>query len=165
MFWPFTLFKRNKPKVKNWNKKDITYCFLDRHEIRAGVWKKPVLYYKDLINKCAQEWSCTDINLELREYSEVPQPDIVISVQDLEKGMLGWAYFPSHKPIGGDIALDEDVFESAELLRKVVLHEFGHALGLPHSRYKSSIMYKHPRVCEVTYDAIQDINEAYRGVE
>lgn len=60
-------------------------------------------------------------------------------------GVLAHAFFPNSRPIGGDTHFDDDEAwtvggaKGADLYY-IATHEFGHALGLPHSGNKDSVM-------------------------
>jgi len=150
--------QRNKPKVRPWPTKVVSYCFLD--EQRGSNTPMPQEYRK-YVHECAEEWSSrTDITLVLKAYSHKNQPDIVISMEHLPRRLGGWAYFPSRHKSGGDISIDIRDWDLATL-RRIILHEFGHALGLGHSRYKTMIMYKHPRVNKISQSDVNELNEGY----
>lgn len=71
-------------------------------------------------------------------------PDNVITPWDEHQCTLGWMtsggiHNPFHRPIHGAFVVDRIADSNLQLL--VMLHEFGHALGLPHVDAVQAIMY------------------------
>ena len=91
---------------------------------------------------------------------------------DGEHGTLAHAYFPR---FGGDAHFDDDekwslttIFGGRKLFVPIATHEFGHSLGLGHSRDESAIMYSlyfsSDPVVKLQSDDIQGIQYLYGKV-
>uniref|UniRef100_A0A3Q0RBF9 Collagenase 3 n=1 Tax=Amphilophus citrinellus TaxID=61819 RepID=A0A3Q0RBF9_AMPCI len=119
-------------------------------------WKKRKISYRsEIINKPVAAWqlwsNVTPLKFHKRDRREA---DIVISFYygdhkdgspfDGKGGILAHAFAPGHG-IGGDVHFDANEswsFNSTGInLFAVAIHEFGHALGLPHSPDPGAIMY------------------------
>jgi len=100
----------------------------------------------------------------LKDFNTVPQPAIVISMKHLKNNWVGFGYFPGKSALAGDIDIDpRDWFGdfTGELFNTVILHEFGHALGLEHSPWKHSTMHKNPKAKGIDGFTIDNINKRY----
>ena len=165
--WLFSWLFKSKPKLelKRWPTTDVTYCFRD---MPYGSRNLVPQEYRGLIIECAQEWTDkTVINLVLKNYNTVPQPDIVISMKHLKRGWLGFGYFPGKTALSGDIDLDHRDWlkdYSVEYFKMIILHEFGHALGLVHSRSRRSLMYKAPMAKGIDGFTVDKLNDMYEEI-
>lgn len=164
MIWPFSLLFKPKKPIRKWPGNVITYAFREESNgIRFTIPK----HYRAVIRECAAEWSeVTNITLEHESFYSTPEPNIIISLRYFaDKNWLGYAYFPGNTSLSGDIDLSSrDWFKDngIDFFKTVILHEFGHALGLEHSPNKSSIMYKHATAKKIHAFDIENINEAYK---
>lgn len=158
--WLFT--PKPKPAFKRWPTTTVTYGFREKREWDRFVFPEE---YRELVIESAREWTgCTIINLVHQDFDTDPEPDIIFSIRMLPKGYLGFGYFPGKTARCGDIDLDfRDWFEdhAKSYLKTIIMHEFGHALGLRHSRYTGSIMYRHPGVSRIHSFDIENLNEGY----
>lgn len=157
---------KSETAVKPWPNRVITYGFL---ELKEGSRAPMPQEYRAYAEECATEWAkSTSLTLVLIESAGWLRPDIVIAVRSLPKGHVGWAYDPSESPLGGDIDLDDCDWwkdHSREYFKTIMLHEFGHALGLRHSVCKRSIMYKYPRAKSIHSFDVDNLNKGYRRHE
>ncbi|VIO90959.1 Uncharacterized protein BM_BM4690 [Brugia malayi] len=84
--------------------------------------------------------------------------------------------FPPGEGIGGDIHLDDDERWTVALtgdpyrqqvsLRSIVMHEFGHSIGLSHSHQEDSIMYafyQYDLTPKLSYDDLLAVRTLYGG--
>ncbi|XP_062910960.1 matrix metalloproteinase-20-like [Mobula hypostoma] len=134
------------PGKPRWNKAFVTYSVvnyipqLSFFEIEYAIWRAVNIWQKVI-----------PLNL-VRVFNT--EADIMISFEtrvhgdnfpfDGRGGTLAHAFSPG-KGIGGDIHFDwEENWtwrRNGANLFHVATHEFGHALGLAHSRYRSAVMY------------------------
>jgi len=80
--------------------------------------------------------------------------DIMMGVYDFGvfgTNTIGYAYYPSISPIGGDIFIDEGYATNLDLW----LHEFGHALGLDHPHDGENILASY---LDNTYSTVMSYN-------
>lgn len=148
--WPSAISKMQQPRcampdvlrsVENarWRKNRLTY-FIQQYPTslsRADV--------DDLVRLALADWEkVADV-----KFSQVSNTtaDIIVGTERMDgpSGTLAWAYLPS-----GDDSQLTTRWDSGEtwtktsgtgiLLRNVTCHEFGHILGLEHSRVSSALM-------------------------
>ncbi|XP_015277103.1 PREDICTED: stromelysin-1-like [Gekko japonicus] len=130
-----------------WEKKDLTYKILN---YTPDMKKVDV---DKAIEKAFQAWSqVTPLTFRRSDKSTA---DIMISFAHKEHGdfnpfdgaggTLAHAYAPSSSSIGGDAHFDEDESwtkdQQGSNLFVVAAHEFGHSLGLFHSKDFNALMY------------------------
>ncbi|MBN3324945.1 MMP20 protein, partial [Atractosteus spatula] len=129
-----------------WHKNTITYS------IGQYTNDLPSETVDSLIDSALKVWSTASPLTFVRSYSH--NADIMVEFGtydhgdlfpfDGPKGTLAHAYGPG-EGIGGDTHFDDDEHWTAGSegfnLFLVAAHEFGHALGLSHSRYPGSLMY------------------------
>ncbi|XP_019385817.1 PREDICTED: matrix metalloproteinase-20-like [Crocodylus porosus] len=142
-----------------------------KHEfyIKKPKWKGNTITYRiqNYTNKLKREEVEQVVEMSLKVWSDVTplnfvrkhsgDADIMITFASKEhgdffpfdgpRGILGHAYGPEEEAIGGDVHLDEDEFWTIGYVKKgydlfsVVAHEFGHSLGLGHSKDPNALMY------------------------
>uniref|UniRef100_A0A7M4F8Y3 Matrix metalloproteinase-20-like n=1 Tax=Crocodylus porosus TaxID=8502 RepID=A0A7M4F8Y3_CROPO len=142
-----------------------------KHEfyIKKPKWKGNTITYRiqNYTNKLKREEVEQVVEMSLKVWSDVTplnfvrkhsgDADIMITFAskghgdffpfDGPRGILGHAYGPEEEAIGGDVHLDEDEFWTIGYVKKgydlfsVVAHEFGHSLGLGHSKDPNALMY------------------------
>ncbi|XP_072467349.1 macrophage metalloelastase-like [Notamacropus eugenii] len=160
----------NRPK---WKKYDITYRIMN---YTPDMTRADVDY---AIKKAFEVWSKVTPLTFRRIYTG--EADIMISFAsgahgdfypfDGSNGILAHAYAPG-PGIGGDAHFDEDEYWTADIRRYnlflVAAHEFGHSLGLDHSRDSQALMYPNyrtvdPRRFQLSQDDIRGIQSLYGG--
>ncbi|XP_034778591.2 matrix metalloproteinase-20-like [Acipenser ruthenus] len=129
-----------------WHKNVISYS------IGSYTRDLPASAVDHLIDSALKVWSSASPLSFVRSYSQNADIRVQFSTYahgdffpfDGPGGTLAHAYGPG-EGIGGDAHFDDDETWSAGFqgfnLYLVAAHEFGHALGLSHSRYKESLMY------------------------
>ena len=129
-----------------WRKNRLTYC------VQAFVGGISQADQLDLIRLAWADWQAA-ADLSLTPTSNQATADIVISTGrgqgqgfDGPSGTLAWAYLPNGQD--GQLTMRFDFDErwtkdnpqAGILFRNVACHEFGHLLGLEHSRVSSALM-------------------------
>uniref|UniRef100_A0A3Q0RBE5 Collagenase 3 n=1 Tax=Amphilophus citrinellus TaxID=61819 RepID=A0A3Q0RBE5_AMPCI len=136
-----------------WKKRKISYrSEIINKPVHSYCWSQAQINGEGCVRKAWQLWSnVTPLKFHKRDRREA---DIVISFYygdhkdgspfDGKGGILAHAFAPGHG-IGGDVHFDANEswsFNSTGInLFAVAIHEFGHALGLPHSPDPGAIMY------------------------
>ncbi|CAH2225384.1 collagenase 3 [Pelobates cultripes] len=159
------------PRKLKWHRNNITYRIVNY---------TPDLTHADVdrvIKKALKVWSdVTPLNFTRLRTGTA---DIMVSFGKKEhgdyypfdgpNGLLAHAFPPGDK-IGGDTHFDDDEFFTSDFkgynLFMVAAHEFGHALGLDHSRDPGSLMYPVYSYTETNRfilpdDDVQGIQELY----
>uniref|UniRef100_A0A8C5WEH7 Collagenase 3 n=1 Tax=Leptobrachium leishanense TaxID=445787 RepID=A0A8C5WEH7_9ANUR len=159
------------PRKLKWPRYNITYRILNY---------TPDLPHADVdraLKKALKVWS--DVTPLIFTRLRAGTADIMISFGKKEhgdfypfdgpNGLLAHAFPPGEK-LGGDTHFDDDEFFTTDYkgynLFIVAAHEFGHALGLDHSRDPGSLMYPvytyvEPRSFILPDDDVQGIQELY----
>ncbi|XP_068936732.1 macrophage metalloelastase-like [Petaurus breviceps papuanus] len=165
----FSVFP-NRPR---WNRYQLTYRIMN---YTPDMTRADVDY---AIEKAFEVWSNVTPLTFKKIYTE--EADIMISFAsgvhgdfypfDGRDGTLAHAYAPG-PGIGGDAHFDEDEGWTAGTrgynLFLVAAHEFGHSLGLDHSRDPQALMYPNykgddPRQFKLSQDDIKGIQTLYGG--
>lgn len=92
-------------------------------------------YFKGLLSNLA-----TVTNLRFQELTGARAVDATVRVgwtEDSDDGVVAWAYLPENSPYAGDVWLNAKSFSPTSTSISdyevgVLMHEFGHALGLKH---------------------------------
>lgn len=141
--------------AETWNC-GLPELFTDAEENRACRWNhSPVRFGADLSRIASAELARTIVSEVAAMYTEACGADVVVVDQaaganiwgttgSMARSTLGYAYLPC----GGVTANTRlgQVYNvglqwSPDMLRKVVLHEMGHSMGLGHSASTSDIMF------------------------
>lgn len=134
-------------KRNRWNKEGLTFSV--KNYIPGKLPKKKQL---QIFTKAFQEWDVL-CNLQIAYTKNTTEADIVIGTGkgkpdqfDGRGGTLAWAYMPKgdDNQLYMQFDLDEIWIDSIQergiLLSNVACHEFGHLLGLQHSKKKGALM-------------------------
>ncbi len=157
------------PLKGRWNKKALTYC------VESRVNGLSVSDQDDILKMAWKNWS--DVcDLKFTQVTS-SNADIIISTGrgardqfDGPSGTLAWAYLPpgTDEQLLMRFDLDESWSRSASdrgiLMLNVACHEFGHLLGLEHSKVSSALMapYYSPAVSKPQVnDDIPRIQQIY----
>ena len=146
--------------MAKWSKKGLTYAV---HSYVGGLSKTRQLEI------LAGAWKAWDdvCGLEIRAISDVQKADLVLSTGsgsrhnfDGRGGTLAWAYLPNGRD--QQLLMRFDLAETwidnprdrGILLFNVACHEFGHMIGLTHSKKKGALMapYYNPNVAVPQWD-------------
>ncbi|KAF3219191.1 S-methylmethionine permease mmp1 [Orbilia oligospora] len=128
----------------NKNKKTITYCF---NEYSGQLSVREI---RDVFEKAFKDWE--DLRKLPITFMEVaPHPgkgNIRVSWANSGGGGEAGPVFVSYPQLGGmdestpiEMYFDEDTKWTVENLRKTVLHQVGHILGLEHSSLRNAVMW------------------------
>ncbi|XP_027705338.1 macrophage metalloelastase [Vombatus ursinus] len=161
------------PRQPTWKKYDLTYRIMN---YTPDMTRADVDY---AIEKAFKVWSNVTPLTFRRIY--MGEADIMISFAsgvhgdfypfDGRHGTLAHAYAPG-PGIGGDAHFDEDEGWTADIrgynLFLVAAHEFGHSLGLDHSRDPQALMYPNykavdPSRFRLSQDDVKGIQTLYGG--
>jgi predicted Zn-dependent protease len=149
--WLFSLFKKKKeekPKTElelyceDWDNDRITVPW-DKTDIKIHVYQGDL---PDFLMECVElammQWNRSEV-IDLSITEDWDEADIHIYPYDLHGRTAGYAYFPGYDDeLCGDIRIDSSNREwSYWLLKAVLRHEIGHALGLKHNDDPMSVMY------------------------
>lgn len=151
-------------KRDKWNKQDLTFSV--KNYIPGKLTKKQQL---NIFTKAFQEWDIL-CKLEIAYTKKLDEADIVISTGkgkpnqfDGRGGTLAWAYMPrgDDNQLYMQFDLDEIWIDSTTergiLLSNVACHEFGHLLGLSHSKKKGALMAPYYNPFIAVPQAVDDI--------
>lgn len=95
-------------------------------------------FYRDGLQQIAE-----DVNIRFQEVADDGEASGILRIFGVQSSFdsgntIGLAGLPSESPAGGDVAIFESRIGNDGLLRFVVLHELGHALGLEHADLEES---------------------------
>ncbi|CAI9737385.1 metalloproteinase-14 isoform X4 [Octopus vulgaris] len=133
-------------KVAKWNITRLTYKFikfsqkLSESDVRTAVSNAFKLWAESSKLNFVEDKTSGTIEIQFRKGAHGDGYHF-----DGKYGVLAHAFFPIPRPIGGDTHFDDDEAwridggKGADLYY-IATHEFGHALGLPHSGNKDSVM-------------------------
>lgn len=90
-------------------------------------------FYRDGLRQIEE-----DVNIRFQEVADDGEASGILRIFGIQSSFdsgntIGLAGLPSESPAGGDVAIFESRIFNDGLLRFVVLHELGHALGLEHA--------------------------------
>lgn len=145
-----------------WRKMELTYT------VQNYVQFLSISEQDDILEQAFQDWENVS-PLKITRVISGSRADIVISTGrgrndgfDGPSGTLAWAYLPNgnDQPLLMRFDLDEKWVKeggSGILLRNVACHEFGHLLGLDHSRQPKALMAPFYSPAVVTPQLVDDI--------
>lgn len=142
----------------------LFYFFINAILIQAKIslWNKHYLTYSvendfnntKIVNEAIKEWNIS--SLELEQVSP-GQGDIKFYFKNLPPNVLGL----SEGPGKGVVIITRN--ESSINITKIIQHEFGHALGLQHSKNDKSLMFwVHASYQQILESDRQEIYELYK---
>jgi len=154
-----------------WQKKDLTYRILSyptnglRRSLVDAETRKAFNMWQDVSGLTIRQQSFGSVDIEIRFASGYHGSQCT----PLREGVMAHAYGPG-SGIGGDAHFNDDKdwsvtpFKGVQVLNTLT-HEFGHSLGLSHSRVPDSIMAPaypgwNPNL-RLAYDDIQGIQNLY----
>lgn len=136
--------QRLEAQLAKWRKNRLTYFIKSRV---AGLTREQ---FDGTIRAAFDAWEAV-CNVKFAEVASAALADLIIDTGrgagdnfDGPSGVLAWAFLP--RPDGGQLIMKFDLGENwvvtgnGILILNVACHEFGHMLGLDHSRVSSALM-------------------------
>lgn len=136
------------PQAAKWGPKKLTYWV---ESYVSGISRAD---QDDLLDLAFQDWE--DVcQLDITRVAQKGQANMILSTGsgrrdnfDGPGGTLAWAYLPPNNNYNGQLLMRFDLAETwitnardrGILFRNVACHEFGHLLGLDHSRVQRALM-------------------------
>ncbi|XP_069748575.1 matrix metalloproteinase-20-like [Narcine bancroftii] len=168
---PYSLY----PGMPRWNKAFVTYSVvnyvpqLSFFEIEYAIWRAVNVWQKVIpLNLVRVNNFEADIKISFERRAHGDNFPF-----DGRGGTLAHAFSPG-RGIGGDIHFDQEekwtLRHNGINLFHVATHEFGHALGLSHSRYRSAVMYptyykRNSKIFSLSVDDIRAIQHLYGTIK
>lgn len=143
----FMMISNNRQAVK-WGKKNLTY-YIEKY---VGGISRPD--QDDLLDLAFEQWE-EHADLNIVRTNSKNQANLILSTGqgrrdnfDGPSGTLAWAYLPPNNNYQGQLLMRFDLDETwivnardrGILFLNVACHEFGHMLGLDHSRVQRALM-------------------------
>lgn len=144
----FMMLTARNAQANKWGPKKLTY-FIEKYV--NGISRSD---QDDILNLAFEQWE-EHADIEIRRVTSRNQANMLLSTGqgrrdnfDGPSGTLAWAYLPPNSNYNGQLQMRFDLDETwtvnardrGILLLNVACHEFGHLLGLGHSRVQRALM-------------------------
>lgn len=143
------------------------------HDVLGVIGDQPLPQYGTILQDAANSWNATPTNVAFYKWTPSPtasSPRVHVYEDTVtqDEDWYAWVYNQPN-PCGAGCAYDQSTMlinvslmsELSNFARtKIIVHEFGHVLGLEHTIYSPSVMREHPTE-NLTYNTPQsyDTNE------